>query len=316
MTYDLVMNSCSGSADIVDDAGQEKMRQLFAAAGHAVNLAVVPPDELQEHIEKAARSDSDIVIVGGGDGTVALAARLLLGSEKALGILPMGTFNLAARAAEMPLDPMDSLRALLDAERQSIDVLRVNGEVCLCLTVLGFYPHLAEARRGFRGRPWWSKALRVLYELLVLAVRTPVLDLTVRTDAEQRSVRTRMASFCPGPYEDVVGLLAKRVELDGGTMVAYVMKGSDRWSLVKAGFGYLAGQLLETEGMLVIEGSSMILNVKNRKRVKAMLDGEIVMLKMPCEMVLEKRCLQVLRPKASDDAAPVQSKDREEVVGS
>ncbi len=313
MTYDLVMNSRSGSASLLDDEGQEKMRQLFFAAGHSVNMAVVPPAELQNNIEKAARSDSEILIVGGGDGTVALAARLLLGSDKALGILPLGTFNLAARAVEMPLDPMDGLRALLDAERQSIDVLRVNGDVCLCLTVLGFYPHLAEARSGFRGRPWWSKALRVLYELSVLAVRTPVLELTVRTETEQQSVRTRMASFCPGPYEDAVGLLAKRVDLDGGSMAAYVMKGSDRWSLVKAGLGYLAGQLLEMKEMLVIEGSSMILNVKKRKQVKAMLDGEIVILELPCEMVLEKRCLQVLCPRDCEDAASVQAENRQSV---
>jgi len=301
MTYDLVMNSQSGSAGFLDGDGQEKMRQLFIAAGHSVNLSVVPPAELQRRIESAARSDSEVLIVGGGDGTVALAARLLLGRKKALGILPLGTFNLAARAAEMPLDPIDSLRALFDAECQSVDVLRVNGRVCLCLTVLGFYPHLAEARSGFRGLPWWSKTLRVLYELLVLAVRTPLLDLTIRTETGEQSLRTRMASFCPGPYEDAAGLLAKRVNLDSGTMVAYLMEGTGRWSLVKAGLGYLTGRLLEMEEMLVIEGSSMNLKVKKRRQVKAMLDGEILTLDLPCEMVLEKRCLQLLRPRQSSD---------------
>ena len=49
-------------------------------------------------------SDADVVVVGGGDGTVATAAGKLIGrTDKALGILPLGTLNLYAKDLGIPL---------------------------------------------------------------------------------------------------------------------------------------------------------------------------------------------------------------------
>ena len=57
----------------------------------------------------------DAVIVGGGDGTVAAAATIFAGQDKPLGILPLGTFNLAARDVGMPLDWQEAAKLLVTA---------------------------------------------------------------------------------------------------------------------------------------------------------------------------------------------------------
>ena len=48
----------------------------------------------------------DVVIVGGGDGTISAAAGALAYKDAVLGILPLGTANSFARTLGIPLDPI------------------------------------------------------------------------------------------------------------------------------------------------------------------------------------------------------------------
>ena len=46
----------------------------------------------------------EVVLVGGGDGTVSEIARELVDKPGTLGILPIGTFNNSARSIGVPAD--------------------------------------------------------------------------------------------------------------------------------------------------------------------------------------------------------------------
>jgi diacylglycerol kinase family enzyme len=75
----------------------------FAAAGLAPTVQAVPPSQIQEAASAAARSDVDAVVLGGGDGTISTGAAALLGGDKALGVLPLGTYNHFAKDLGIPL---------------------------------------------------------------------------------------------------------------------------------------------------------------------------------------------------------------------
>ena len=62
--------------------------------GHATELA-------REAVAAGAR----LVVAAGGDGTIAEVASGLLGTEAALGIIPLGTANVLAHELSLPLDP-------------------------------------------------------------------------------------------------------------------------------------------------------------------------------------------------------------------
>jgi len=75
---------------------------------------------------RAVSEGADTVLVAGGDGTVNTIGRALVGSDVALGILPVGSGNGFARHFEIPLAPEKAAACLASASVRRIDVGFVN----------------------------------------------------------------------------------------------------------------------------------------------------------------------------------------------
>ena len=61
-------------------------------------------------------------MVAGGDGTINSVGECLVGSDVALGVIPLGSGNGFARHFGIPLNPAQAVAALSDSEKISIDV--------------------------------------------------------------------------------------------------------------------------------------------------------------------------------------------------
>ncbi len=96
-------------------------------------------DEDEKHIEKLLSEQApDIVVAVGGDGTVSLVAKLLIGTEIALAIVPHGSGNGLSKDLNIPQDFFEALHVLTNYNEKSIDTLLVNGMVCIHLCDVGF----------------------------------------------------------------------------------------------------------------------------------------------------------------------------------
>jgi diacylglycerol kinase (ATP) len=88
-----------------------------------------PPDVRQLGAWIVAHRDvADLVIIGGGDGTLNAAAEGLVEAGLPLGILPLGTANDLARTLEIPLDVVAASRVIAAGLTRRIDLGRVNGK--------------------------------------------------------------------------------------------------------------------------------------------------------------------------------------------
>lgn len=297
MRYGVIINSKSGSGLFQDSEKQEHLRRIFAEGGHETRIRVVEPSALEDAIREMADSEVDALIIGGGDGTITTAANLLKGTGKVLGVLPLGTFNLEARDLHIALDPFEAAAQLIDSETIEIDLLTVNEECCLCATVIGFYPALAKSREDFHGRSWWAKSVRIVREIATVAVKSPALDLEISENGKTIRRRTRLAAFSPGRYVESIGLIPDREELASGKLSAYVSEHLSRPQMLKAAFGFLAGRLFGTDEMTLIESSEITINVRRKRAIPIMIDGEIMTMAMPCRLRILPRALKVLRPR-------------------
>src|SRR3712207_6143705 len=76
---------------------------------------------------RAYRGRVDLVIVGGGDGTLNAAVDGLVDAQLPLGILPLGTANDLARTLGIPTDLAAACQVIAAGQRRQIDLGWVNG---------------------------------------------------------------------------------------------------------------------------------------------------------------------------------------------
>ncbi|PUA79598.1 lipid kinase [Nocardioides currus] len=113
-------------------------RHLQRAGVDSVDVhPVASGSELPEVLAHAAGSSPDILLVGGGDGSMGCAAELLADTGTALGVLPLGTANDFARTLEIPATLAAALDTVLTGTVVVVDLGRANGRVFLNVASLG-----------------------------------------------------------------------------------------------------------------------------------------------------------------------------------
>ncbi len=77
----------------------------------------------------AVKYGADVVVVGGGDGTVRVVAEILAGTDTAMGLIPLGTGNLLARNIDLDVnDVHGSVQTALFGHQRFIDTARMRVE--------------------------------------------------------------------------------------------------------------------------------------------------------------------------------------------
>jgi YegS/Rv2252/BmrU family lipid kinase len=79
-----------------------------------------------------------LVLVCGGDGTVAACAGALAGTEVAMAVVPVGTGNLLARNLGIPLELSEALEVAFGPDERVIDVLEAGDQRFVVMAGLGF----------------------------------------------------------------------------------------------------------------------------------------------------------------------------------
>jgi YegS/Rv2252/BmrU family lipid kinase len=106
---------------------------------------VVSGAELAGTLDRVVADGHDLVIVGGGDGTVSCAAGRVAGTDATLGVLPLGTANDLARTLEIPSDLPGACDAVAAGKVVDIDLGRANGQPFLNVASVGLSVGVTEA---------------------------------------------------------------------------------------------------------------------------------------------------------------------------
>jgi diacylglycerol kinase family enzyme len=124
----VVLNSRAGAL-LRREAAEVKREvvQGLAQRGRTIEVVLAHGARIARAIDRGTEGDHDTVVVGGGDGSASYAAQRLAGTDKVLGVLPLGTLNLLARDIGMPASLDASLPALSAAAPRAVDLGLLNG---------------------------------------------------------------------------------------------------------------------------------------------------------------------------------------------
>ncbi len=149
-----IINPGSGNNDI--DWTQE-IKQYFLTTKYIIELFDLPADcNLQKIKDKIANFLPSQVIAVGGDGTIKLVAECLVQKNIPLGILPAGSANGLAKELGISSVPAEALDVLIKGSLKKVHAIRINNELCLHLSDIGFNAFVIKMFETQTGRGMWG----------------------------------------------------------------------------------------------------------------------------------------------------------------
>jgi YegS/Rv2252/BmrU family lipid kinase len=131
------------------DLGLEPSIQFTQGRGHATELAR----------EAATANNFKTIFAVGGDGTVNEVAQGIVHTDQVMGIIPKGSGNGLARHLGIPMNFEQSLEYIGSQTVVAADTFRVNDQLSVNVSGIGFDGHIAGlfGRNGKRGLIGYSK---------------------------------------------------------------------------------------------------------------------------------------------------------------
>jgi diacylglycerol kinase family enzyme len=288
----LILNPSAGKKG----GDPDQLRSLFQQYGITPSILVVSKGtDIRKFALEAARKDN-MIVAGGGDGTVNAVASSLAGTDSVLGVLPLGTLNHFAKDLGIPLEITDAVQVIAQQFVSSVDVGQVNEQKFVNNSSLGIYPSIVSERERLQ-RTGLHKWLALLVASFKVWRRLP--RITVRLDVDQKSlVRTTHFVFVGNNEYEIEGTkLGTRGRLDAGNLVLYTAGTQTRENLVRLALRTFIGrhswdqfEILRTHE-LSIESKRPYLHVS--------FDGEVARMKTPLHYKILPRALRVIVPKLS-----------------
>ncbi len=225
----VILNTSAGSKLPTPTPSREDIEAALRDAGVTAEICESESaDEARELTAEAAKDGYELVVAAGGDGTIGMIAKELLGSRTALGILPLGSVMNIPRMLGLPRDIAGAAQILAEGVDRSIDVGEVGGEPFFEAGSVGLNAALfREASRHEEGVRHWP--LRTIW----VAIRYR--PARMRVELEDRIIQTRALTVVVsnGPYTGAGMTVAPDARLDDGRFDINVFERYSKFELVR-----------------------------------------------------------------------------------
>ena len=292
----VILNASSGSGN--DDAVADRLRALFVAADAAVDIRTVRHGaELAAQVEAAKAEQPDVIVAGGGDGTVSAVAAALAGSEIALGVLALGTLNHFARDLGVPLDVAQAVRCIVAGTAVPVDVGEVNGRVFVNNSSLGLYPDIVRDRERQQKRLGRGKWAAMGWAMLAALRRYAFMHVTLRVAGDERKLRTPFVFIGNNEYLMEGLSIGERERLDRHVLSVYFAQRPGRLRLLQFALFALFSRLKQARDFQSLVTPDLVVESRHHQLPVAN-DGEITMMVPPLRYRVRPASLLVMRAAA------------------
>jgi diacylglycerol kinase family enzyme len=296
----VLLNGNAGTCDI--GTATALIEKLGAEYGVDVKvIAFAKGSDLTALAREAAERGATIVAAGGGDGTINAVASALVGTDVALGVLPLGTLNHFAKDLGIPLKLEDAVHALFNGVTAEVDIAEINGKVFLNNSSLGLYPRIVRQREAQqkRGLPKWIALLPALF---YVARNHASLYLRLKVDDAQAEFRKTPFIFIGNNKYELAGLqIGKRNSLAGARLWICKAPDASRGGLLRLTLRALAGRLKDQD-LEATEAKEAWIETHAR-HAHVSTDGEVFAMEGPLHYKSRPQALKVIVPQRAQPAA-------------
>lgn len=291
----VIVNATAGNGSTADwVAGLERS---FAAAGLRARVQLVQQgSEIAPAVAAAVKQGADIVVAGGGDGTVSAVAAGLVDTGVALGVLPMGTLNHFAKDLGIPLEQEQAVAVLATGRQLEVDVGEVNGRIFINNSSLGLYPDIVRDREQRQRRLGHGKWRALLAASIAAARRYPVLGVQIEVDGETLLRRTPFVFIGNNQYTMEGFEIGERAVLDRGLLSLYLTQRMGRFGLLQLALMALLRRLDQARDFDVLTAREFVVKTGHR-RLRVATDGEVTVMEPPLHYRLRPGSLRVIVPR-------------------
>ena len=158
-----------------------EIRKYFSSSPHDIELFnLTHPCKSERIKEEINKHKPDRVVAVGGDGTVKLTAESVMSTNIPVCILPAGSANGMAKELGIPIEVKEALELTVRGVTKKISLLRINNELCIHLSDIGFNAFVVKKFQTLEGRGMWGyikASWKVLWDNTRMTVR-------IKTDTE------------------------------------------------------------------------------------------------------------------------------------
>ncbi|HEX8332409.1 MAG TPA: diacylglycerol kinase family protein [Segetibacter sp.] len=261
-----VINPVSGGKTKVDYPAA--IDQYFEPLPHRIHTFILSgkndTDAINHQINKIK---PDRVVAVGGDGTVTLVAKQILGTPLPMAILPAGSANGMAKELNISTNINDALDVIVNGTIKCSDVIEVNNQICLHLSDIGLNAQLIKYfdEGDIRGMLGYARLVfKVLWRKQNIQVIIQSKDKEIKRDAFM-VVLANASKYGTGAVINPQG------DLYDGLFEVVIIKRLAFFQILKT---FLRPRSFNPKKIEVFHASSV--TIETYKKVHFQIDGEYV----------------------------------------
>lgn len=286
-------------AALIVNAHSRKGAELFAEAQRLIEAAGVPleqahgvrdPSRMRATVEQALADGADLIIVGGGDGSISGTIGALIGSDAVFAPLPLGTANSFARGLGIGPDLEQAAATIAAGHTVWVDLAEIDGNMFANSAAMGMPPMIGDTIPPKLKR--WFGRFGYLGWAIYSLIRFRPFRLTLEGPDGTEQCWATEVRMLKGQYTGGIKV-SDEAQLDDGAILIQIVAGKSKWSLARDWYLRMLG-LRKREGM-AREIKVKEARIDARPRQKVAIDGE-VLARTPFDLRIHRRAVRVIAP--------------------
>jgi diacylglycerol kinase family enzyme len=299
-----IVNESGGTASAPGDQSiVDRVREAFGKQGIEADVRTVAPKGLSAQFDEAAKAGADIIVAGGGDGTISCAAGAAVRAGVTLGVLPLGTLNHFARDAGIPVDLDGAVAVIAAGHSKPVDVAEVNGRIFINNSSIGLYPMMVGEREAQQKSLGRSKRLAMLVASMRSLRHFRRHLLTIKVAGQKAPILTPLLFVGNNRYETNLLRMGKRLRIDGDELCLYAVLAQSPLHLIGLALRGIFGRLKQQHDFVSLDSIEEAEIGAHSPSLDVSTDGETELMETPLRYRIRPGALRLLVP-APADAAP------------